>query len=174
LRALEQDRRAEVLGQPVIRLAAGQEAELTMGGEFQVIEHVVREPTGDEAPTRSSWKQHGLTLKTTATPFDAQRVRLAYDLSLKTRSSQSETSLTVNDLKSEVDVRVGSSTMVGLLDVKATGDERERLPVLGGIPIIGPLFSSRGSQQTRSRLLLWMRLDADDDASELSPAELRN
>jgi hypothetical protein len=163
LRALAAERRAEIVGEPVVRLVANEPARLLTGGEFQVVEY---ETSRDDAP-RASWKKHGLELAVTAKPIGEDRVRLGYELSLSARTSSSAAALAVNSVASSVDLPLGTSVIVSALDMKATGRSSSETPVLAHLPLIGPLFSLSGDERSASRLLVWFQLREDDGAPEL-------
>ncbi len=166
LKALALERRAEILGQPNFRLTAGQEAELVNGGEFQVLEHSVRDGSDRELAT---WKQHGLAFKLTVVPLAAGRARLTYNLTLKSRVADAETALTVNSLKSEVELALGAPLLVGILDLEASADHQQSTPPFSHLPLIGPLFSTKGQQNSKSKLCLWLYLEEDPDDAPLVP-----
>lgn len=163
LRALARDHKAEILGEPLFRLTPGQEAALVNGGEFQVLE---RGKDGDAPVT--AWKQHGLALKLTLSPLSDGRARLAYDLSLKA-PADGRSALTVNSLKSEVELPVGTPVLVGILDLEAKRQDAQTAPPFSSIPLIGPLFRGSGGQASKSRLGLWLHLEGDRDEALTGP-----
>jgi len=167
LKALEQERKAEIVGEPMLRLTANQPAELASGGEFQVTQRTLHRGEGEDAIEKVAWKQHGLTLKLVATPLNDQRVRLGFDMTLKSRSEGSDQALTLHVLKSEADLILGVATMAGILDLQTSASEQERLPVLSKIPLIGPWFQRSGRQSSKSRLFLWLELSEDESRGDM-------
>jgi len=156
LKALAATNQAEIIGQPVVRLGPGQEVELLSGGEFAVVDY---EP-GDGHHT--SWKQHGLSLHVTAVPLDKTHARITYEAALKTRQGADQEALAVNSLRSEIDITLGTPTMVGVLDMRSHGQDSHATPVLAQLPILGPLFAATSHQESSSRLFLWLELDRDE------------
>lgn len=159
LRALTIARRAEVIAQPTVRMIANQEVSLGIGGEFQVIEHVLREGHDDSVPERASWKQTGLQLGLTAQPLGRDTVRMIYDMTYRSRPTSGSANLSVNTLKGALDLELGKMSMAGLLDLSEQDEGGKRYPWLTDIPIIGPLlFSWQARDHLHSRLLLWLDL----------------
>ena len=166
LEALTKEHRAEVIAEPVIRLTPNQRAEILSGTEFQVIEHVVRSERQGASSDVSSWKQQGLSLRVNLAPLTADRVRLSYEMTLKTKAD-GITSLNVNELKSEIDLVLGAPAMVGILDLRGSGSDSSGVPILGKLPLIGPLFHRNSVEKVKSRLLLWLTVHSDDSLAEL-------
>lgn len=158
LEALAASRHASILGEPVVYLAAHAPVKIASGGEFQVVDHA----TPHSPEPRASWKQHGLAMQLTAAPRDDGRVRLAYELSLKGRAATSESALSLNAVSSSVDVALGEAQAAALLDLSSEDARTRETPVLASIPLIGPLFTSRGDAKARSRLVVWLCLTAED------------
>lgn len=159
LRAMARDHKAEIISEPLFRLTPGQETQLINGGEFQVVE---RESDGNGSHDVTSWKQHGLVLKILLTPLGKGRARLTYDLSLKS-PTENHAALSVNSLKSEVELPLGTPVLVGVLDLEARLGETHETPPLASIPLIGPLFRGSGNQASKSRLGFWLHLEEDTD-----------
>jgi hypothetical protein len=168
LKALATDHRAESIGEPVVRIHPNVPVNIVSGGEFQVFEHIVRAAHDDEPEERAAWKQFGLTMKLMAAAVSPKVMHLAYDLSFKSRTQASDLALTVNAIKSDVNVTPGGPpVMAGALDLKASSDDHQRVPLLSHLPILGPLFTLTGKEQSSSRLLVWLELADDDGAKDL-------
>jgi type II secretory pathway component HofQ len=170
LKALEQQRKAEMIGEPVLRLRPNQPAETASGGEFQVVDRSARRGEDGDSVDRTSWKQHGLLLKINATPLNDARVRLAFDMTFKSRTQGESQALTLHSMKSEVDLVLGVATMAGSLDLQTSASDLERLPLLSAVPLIGPLFQSNARQHSKSRLFLWLELSEDDGRADIPKA----
>ena len=166
LEALTKEHRAEVVAEPVMRLTPNQRAEILSGTEFQVIEHVVRSDRQGASSDVSSWKQQGLSLRVSLAPLSSDRVRLSYEMTLKTKA-EGITSLNVNELKSEIDLVLGAPVMVGILDLRGSGSDSSGIPILGKLPLIGPLFHRNSVEKVNSRLLLWLTVHSDESLSDL-------
>jgi len=167
LKALEQQRKAEMIGEPVLRLRPNQPAETASGGEFQVVDHNARRGADEGSFDRTSWKQHGLLLKISAVPLNDARVRLAFDMTFKSRTQGSNQALTLHSMKSEVDLMLGVATMAGSLDLQTSASDQERMPLLSAIPLIGPWFQHSARQNSKSRLFLWLELSEDDGRADI-------
>ena len=165
LEAWTRDHRAEVIAEPVLRLTPNQRAEILSGTEFQVVEHVVRSDRQGASSDVSSWKQQGLSLRVSLAPLSSDRVRLSYELTLKTKA-EGITSLNVNELKSEIDLVLGTPVMVGILDLRGSGSDSSGIPILEKLPLIGPLFHRNSVEKVNSRLLLWLTVHSDESLSE--------
>lgn len=165
LEALAQERRATVVGEPVLRLLPGREALLRAGGEFQVAEFRDERQgpfEGDAHERRmsaASWKQTGLEMTVVAAPLGGERARLVFDAALKLRSrTGAEPALTIGSVKSAVDLRFGEGVRVAMLDLTTRAEGSGETPGMSGIPIIGPLFRKEAAEKASARLIVWVTL----------------
>lgn len=154
LRALARERRAEIVGEPLVHLVANDTVRIMSGGEFQVADY-----NGDDnSQPRASWKQHGLQMNFTVTPLNATTARLAYELTLSAKASGSNSALNVNALTSSVDLKLAEPQVVALLNLKSEGQSSDKTLHLSNLPILGPLFRLVAEESSRSRLVAWLKL----------------
>ena len=167
LHALEQDRRAVIVGEPVVRLIPNVESDVVSGGEFQTTEQIVHVAHGAETEEIATWKQFGLSLHLTAEPRDEETARVTYDMTFRARSQTGEQvndqELAVSQLRTAVEVPLGEPVMAGVLDLTTNGTEGGGVPLLSQLPLVGPLFARTATHRSTSRLLFWLELDVEDE-----------
>ena len=156
LRALEKDHEAEAVAAPSLDISAFEAVELATGGEFQVIEHVVRSERPDDLQaSRASWKSHGLELSLRLRPLPGDRVTLAYALTYRSPPASGMTTLGASRLKGQVELTLGAMGLAGIVDLKEQQSDRGGLPLLAQLPLIGPLFGHATTGHSHSHLGLW-------------------
>lgn len=156
LEAARRARHLEVIGEPSLRLVAGRRAEARSGGEFQVPLH---EPRAGEP--RAAWKPFGLLLIAVAAPRDARTARLSYELALSARDGEG---VSAHSVKGELELALGTPTLVAALDLASSDREDVSQPLLARIPILGPLFRLEVKGDQTSRVFAWFKLGADEGA----------
>ncbi|MCP4589429.1 MAG: hypothetical protein GY842_01665 [bacterium] len=131
----------------------------------------------------------GTTLTVTPHVAEGDHLTLNYQLTFSnfTGSATGVTApppRTTNSFSGEVEVADGYTVVVGGLVVENESDTVSEVPLLGRIPVIGPLFQSASTSRTRSRIFAFIRpvILRDDkfrdlkyySARALEEAELEN
>jgi Flp pilus assembly secretin CpaC len=173
LQNLSQSHDADILGTPVLRLTAGAPGELSTGGEFPVAV-LAGGASGSSASAdvyQREWKSYGLTLKATAGPgavtaHAGPLVRLALDVTLKTRAGARSGTLSVTTLKSTVEAAPSAPTMIGIVELASDEREETERQGLASVPIIGPLFRRAASGHAKEHAVVWatVEVDREDEA----------
>jgi pilus assembly protein CpaC len=173
LRALEQSGGFQSLAEPNLIAYNGQEASFLAGGEFPV--PIVSGAAGNVSV---SWKEFGIRLNFTPTiAGDVIRLSVTPEVSSLdfangiTLEGFRIPALTTRRATTVVELRDGQSfAIAGLLDNEVQHDQAA-IPLLSKLPIIGPLFKSKGerSEQTELMVLITPRLVRALDPDEVPP-----
>jgi pilus assembly protein CpaC len=155
--ALEREGLINVLAEPNLTALSGETASFLAGGEFPV-------PVGqdDNNNIEIQFKQFGVSLAFTPTVLSAGRI------SMRVRPEVSDLSdkgaIKLNDLvipalstrRAETTVELGSgqSFAIGGLISNSTRNNLDKVPGLGDVPVLGPLFRSTRFQRSESELVI--------------------
>lgn len=155
--ALEREGLVNVLAEPNLTALSGETASFLAGGEFPV-------PVGqdDSNNIEIQFKQFGVSLAFTPTVLNAGRI------SMRVRPEVSDLSdkgaIKLNDLvipalstrRAETTVELGSgqSFAIGGLISNSTRNNLDKVPGLGDVPVLGPLFRSTRFQRSESELVI--------------------
>lgn len=173
LRALEQTGAFQSLAEPNLIAYNGQEASFLAGGEFPV--PIV---SGAAGTVSVVFKEFGIRLNFTPTiAGDSIKLKVKPEVSTLdfpngiTLSGFRIPALTTRRAETVVELGDGQSfAIAGLLDNLSQVD-RAAVPILGSLPIIGPLFKSRAkrAEQTELMVLITPRLVRALDPDEVPP-----
>jgi pilus assembly protein CpaC len=173
LRALESSGAFQSLAEPNLIAYNGQEASFLAGGEFPV--PVV---SGAAGTVSVVFKEFGIRLNFTPTiAGDSIKLKVRPEVSTLdfpngiTLSGFRIPALTTRRAETVVELGDGQSfAIAGLLDNLSQVD-RQAIPVLSSLPIIGPLFKSRSkrAEQTELMVLITPRLVRALDPDEVPP-----
>ena len=155
--ALEREGLVNVLAEPNLTALSGETASFLAGGEFPV-------PVGqdDDNNIEIQFKQFGVSLAFTPTVLGAGRI------SMRVRPEVSDLSdkgaIKLNDLvipalstrRAETTLELGSgqSFAIGGLISNSTRNNLDKVPGLGDVPVLGPLFRSTRFQRSESELVI--------------------
>jgi len=156
LRALEQTGYFQSLAEPNLIAYNGQEASFLAGGEFPV--PIVQGATGT---VTIQFKEFGVRLNfLPRIAGDTIRLRVRPEVSALdfnngiTLQGFRIPSLTTRRAETDVELRDGQSfAIAGLLNNIAQNDSAA-IPILGKLPIIGPLFKSKAERQEQTELMV--------------------
>jgi pilus assembly protein CpaC len=158
--ALAQDQLAVILAEPNLTAQSGESASFLAGGEYPI-------PVAEQNNTISvSYKQYGVSLAFVPTVLSADRISLKVRPEVSELSTQGAVSVSSNGLvlnipaltvrRAETTVELGSGqsfAIAGLLSDSVTQNARG-LPLLGELPILGPLFRSTAFQRGQTELVI--------------------
>lgn len=160
IRALETSNIVEVLAQPNVIAANGKQASFLAGGEYP---YPVVQGSGSGLPTVTiMFKEYGVRLNfiPTITPRRSIRLQVAPEVSALDFSNAVQVSgfnvpaITTRKVNTEVELSEGQSFIIGgLLDNRET-ETFEKIPFVGGIPILGKFFQSKVKNQTNTELIV--------------------
>ncbi len=156
--ALERENLVTVLAEPNLTTLSGETASFLAGGEFPV---PVGTGTGNN-DIQIEFKQFGVSLAFTPTVLSANRI------SLRVRPEVSDLSdrgaIKVNNLvipalstrraETSIELASGQSFAIGGLISNQTRNNVDKLPGLGDLPVLGPLFRSTSFQRNETELVI--------------------
>ncbi|QDV50226.1 type II and III secretion system protein family protein [Gimesia fumaroli] len=153
--ALAQNGYAKILAEPNLVTISGRPANFISGGEFAV--PTVVGVGGAQAAT-TTFKGFGTQLTFLPTVLDKDRIRLQVTPTFSTVNP----ALSVNGIlgvdtqsvSTTVDLREGQVLAIaGLIQEQQRGD-LNRVPFIGDIPLVGPLFSNKSVQRDETELIV--------------------
>jgi pilus assembly protein CpaC len=156
IKALEQKGQFQSLAEPNLIAYNGQEASFLAGGEFPI--PIVQGATGSVTVV---FKEFGVRLTFRPTiAGDVIRLKVRPEVSALdfangiTLAGFRIPALTTRRAETDVELRDGQSfAIAGLLD-NITQSDRAAIPILGSLPIIGHLFSSKAQRAARTELMV--------------------
>ncbi len=147
---------AKVVAHPELYVRLGEEAVFHSGGEFPVATSV--ENYG-KAYRHIEWKGYGLTAK--VLPQSVDKIHISSDVSLEVSeliSSQNIDgipALNHRSIKTKMNSLDGETVILSGLVKQNSKKEKEGIPILSSIPLIGPLFFTKSSDGLeRTELLM--------------------
>lgn len=155
--ALDQNGLVNILAEPNLTAMSGETASFLAGGEFPIII-----PSGSLGQTTVEFKQYGVSLAFTPVVLGDGRI------SMRVRPEVSELStvgavqisgitipaLTTRRAETTVELGTGQSFAIGGLLQNNLNDTINRVPGLGDLPVLGPLFRSTQFQRNESELII--------------------
>jgi general secretion pathway protein D len=173
-----------VLSSPSVVVRDGAEARLTVGDEVPITTRTAVSVENPLAPAVSSieYRDTGVILqvKPRINAAGVVALEIAQEVSRvvdtgATRSTTPTPTIQQRRIKSRVDVLDGQTVVLGGLIQEGEERGRDRLPVLGDIPVLGNLFGSTRTEQRRTELIVFITprvMRNAEDARDISE-ELR-
>lgn len=170
-----------VLSRPKLIVANNHEASLQVGDEVPVTVREVQDTTNINSPTVTSIEYHptGVILKVTPYANKSGKVTLNITQEVSRVSSLSNTSsltptLSKRIIDTQIDVKSGQTAVLGGLISEQDTITNSRLPILGDLPLIGPLFGSSDKLKTSTELVIFLnpRVFTTDEEGQAITDEL--
>lgn len=164
---------AKILAEPSMSVLSGRNARFLAGGEFAVPTVV---GVGGAQGTTTSFRGFGTSLLATPTIIDRDNIRVGVIAEYSNITNQNTVAgipgMNTRRIETVVEMREGQTmAMGGLLSNRVT-TQVQRIPLLGDIPYVGPLFfSSKQSTSEENELLILItpELVRPMDANEVPP-----
>ncbi|WNC94953.1 type II and III secretion system protein family protein [Paraburkholderia sp. FT54] len=158
LDALDQEGLLTMLAEPNLTAMSGQTASFLAGGELPI----PVPQSGTTSTITIEYKPYGVALNFTPTVLADNRISLTVRPEVSqidpsnsiTLNSIVVPALTVRRMETTVELSGGQSFAIGGLLQSSTSDVLSELPGLGGLPILGKLFSSTKYQNNKSELVV--------------------
>ncbi len=152
LSALETDGKAEVVSQPKVMTTNGKKAKIESGSEIPY-------QTVKDGEVSIEFKDVVLSLD--VTPRINPGDRIAMDLVIKQDSigqvlPNGEISIDNNELETTVVVPDGQTIVLGGVFKNETSETINKVPLLGDLPVMGPLFRNKENQAEKTELLIFI------------------
>jgi pilus assembly protein CpaC len=146
---------ATILTEPQMTVLSGRPARLLSGGEYAVPTIV---GVGGASGTTTSFRGFGTSLLATPTVVDRDLIRISmiaeYSALNSANNSGGILGTNTRRIQTEVELREGQTLALAGLLSHGTQTEVSRIPLLGDIPTIGPLFFSTKKNVTEENELL--------------------
>jgi pilus assembly protein CpaC len=154
LSALAQTGEATILAQPQLLARSGATASFEAGGE------VPYTTTNKDGKTSTSFKKYGVSLNITPQVDRNHAVRSKIDIEVssvdQTLASSSGPALKVRRASTEFNVRSGQTLVLGGFLSRERTRDKEGLPGLSEIPVVGTLFGIHRDQYRETELAIFV------------------
>lgn len=164
---------AQVLTEPQMTVLSGRTARLLSGGEYAVPTVV---GVGGAQSTTTSFRGFGTSLLATPTVVDRDLIRISliaeYSNLDPANSVAGIPGTDTRRIQTEVELREGQTLALAGLLSHGTQTEVSRIPLLGDLPLVGPLlFSTKKSTREENELLVLItpEIVRPMDANEVPP-----
>jgi len=162
LKLLETEGKAQLLSNPKVVAKSGTQANFTVGGEVPI-------PYSNNQGVGAEFKKYGVILQVLPTIVpdkkDTVDVQIALEVSnadySKTVvvSGTSIPSMTTRQIQTEVELKSGETLVIGGLKKSTRNVSRNKVPILGSIPLIGALFSYKDVVEEQGSLFLFVTFE---------------
>ncbi len=158
--ASKSDRDARILSTPVVMTTDNTEASITVSKEYPVITSSINSDSSTSARATYEYRNIGITL--TVTPNINPQGFVVMEITQTADDSTEDAIIDKNkvpiiskrEITATVAVQDRSTIVLGGLIQKTDSKSASKIPLLGDIPLIGWLFSSRSSSEDRSELVV--------------------
>lgn len=167
-----------VLSRPKLIVVNNHDARLQVGEEVPVATRQVTDSTNDTAPTINSIDYQPTGVILTVTPHANRSGKVTLNVIQevsRVTSIDSTASLTPTVsrrlIETQIDVNSGQTAILGGLISEEETTTRNRLPILGDLPLVGALFGSSDKLVTNTELLVFLTprvFSGDDDSQEIT------
>ncbi len=154
IRALEENGRARVRANPRIATVSGRRASIFVGRQRYIVTPI------DTGNGQRNFIDAGVRLN--ITPFTGGQGQILVDVDTEVSTLSAVDPVTrlpeksTRTATSTVRVADGQTIVIGGLKQRETREVRTRVPVLGSLPLIGPLFRSKDIRSTDSELVIFI------------------
>ena len=164
LQALQSENILQILAEPNLVTTNGKEAYFLVGGEFPV---PVLQGGGNAGSVTVQFKEFGIRLRFTPVITANHTIKLHLTQEVSTLDAANGVTFNgfvipaISSRRAETDVELGegqSFVVAGLLDNRDT-ESFSKLPFLGDIPVLGPLFKSKTLKKSRTDLVMLVTPD---------------
>jgi len=159
VKALEEKNLLTVLAKPNLSVMDGTEANFLAGGKFPV--PIVSGASGMQTVT-IHFEEYGIRLKFTPTVLDSNVINIKVAAEVSSLDFENGILLSgfripninTRHAESVVELKQGQSLIIGGLLSRDTAKTISKIPVLGSVPVLGALFSSRRYLNKESELVI--------------------
>jgi len=159
LQALKTDGHTEVIAAP--KVLVNDNATGTISSVAQAPVSSINQGQNSDTVTFSGFVDAGTTISVTPHIAEGDHLRLEFEVALESFTGDSAAGLppprSSNTVTSEVTIPDGATIVVGGINRRDRSETVSRIPILGEIPILEYLFSSRSTSDTQSTLFVFLR-----------------
>jgi len=160
IKALQEDGFVRVLAEPNVVAASGEEANFLSGGEFPV--PVVSAGTQGGSTVTIEWKEFGVSVEFLPTIVDSGVISLRVAPEVSRLDFENGVLLSgfrvpaidIRKAETTVELEDGQVLVIGGLMLESEISVVRRIPILGHIPLVGPLFFSNTVKEDTTQELL--------------------
>jgi type II secretory pathway component GspD/PulD (secretin) len=160
LHALQETRNVEILASPRVLVVSGQEAQIKTIEEIPYEEVSDSADGGAAALTSIEFKEVGITLKVKATVTDDSMILLQVEPEQSASSGEAGVQdvpiVDSRSAKTTVLIADGQVVVIGGLRRKDTKLSRDKVPIIGDLPVIGFFFSRSQEVVEQSELMVFI------------------
>jgi len=175
IRALETDNNANILSTPTLLTLDNEEARITIGQNVPFItgQYALSGAATTPTPFQTIERRDvGLTLRIKPQISEGGTVRLQIYQEVSSIQDNTNAAGVITNkraVESTVLVDDGQIVVIGGLIQDTVKDGIEKVPVLGDIPILGPLFQFKTRSRTKTNLMVFLRPTLLRDAPSADP-----
>jgi len=158
---LQQEKNAEVIASPRVMVVSGKQATIEAKEEipYNQLTQTTAGGGGESAIASTSFKDVGVKLNVTATVTDEDFIYLTVETEQKVSKGESITEVPIVDSRTATTsllLEDGQVVILGGLRRQAKGQEVDKVPLLGDIPILGQLFKNTRTVDRNSELVVFL------------------
>jgi len=153
--ALIRDGKADLLASPSIAVLNGQEARIIIGQRYPIKE---RTQTTTGTTETTTFVDIGTTLKVTPQINEDGYITMRVHPEVSSLAEQLDAGprITTREADTTVRIKEGETLVIGGLIQQQSDVSRDKIPILGDIPIIGFLFSRTAGTDTQTELAVFI------------------
>ena len=162
LKLLETEGKAQLLSNPKVITKSGTQANFTVGGEIPV-------PYSNNQGVGAEFKKFGVILNVLPVVLEEKKDTVDVQIQLEVSnpdyskpvvaSGTTIPSMITRQIQTEVELKSGETLVIGGLKSSSRDISKNRVPILGSLPLIGALFSSTDIVEKQSSLFLFVTFD---------------
>lgn len=162
LKLLETEGKAQLLSNPKVITKSGTQANFTVGGEIPV-------PYSNNQGVGAEFKKFGVILNVLPVVLEEKKDTVDVQIQLEVSnpdyskpvvaSGTTIPSMITRQIQTEVELKSGETLVIGGLKRSSRNISKNRVPILGSLPLIGTLFSSTDVVEEQSSLFLFVTFD---------------
>ena len=162
LKLLETEGKAQLLSNPKVITKSGTQANFTVGGEIPV-------PYSNNQGVGAEFKKFGVILNVLPVILTEKKDTVDVQIQLEVSnpdyskpviaSGTTIPSMITRQIQTEVELKSGETLVIGGLKRSSRNISKNRVPILGSLPLIGALFGSTDIVEEQSSLFLFVTFD---------------
>ncbi|MBI5743123.1 MAG: type II and III secretion system protein [Elusimicrobia bacterium] len=162
LKLLETEGKAQLLSNPKVITKSGTQANFTVGGEIPV-------PYSNNQGVGAEFKKFGVILNVLPVILAEKKDTVDVQIQLEVSnpdyskpviaSGTTIPSMITRQIQTEVELKSGETLVIGGLKRSNRNVSKNRVPILGSLPLIGALFGSTDVVEEQSSLFLFVTFD---------------
>lgn len=167
INAIQTSGQGQILHQPQILTSDNQDAEINVKDKIPVPQTSQSSGSGSTTIATTTFNKEDVNITLKVTPQigeDNDLVKMKIEQSvddftpskLPLAKEQGQVDVTQRKATTTVSVRDGDTVVIGGLQKVTFSDSRDKIPLLGDLPVLGWLFKGSKSEQVRSNLVIFM------------------